>query len=297
MVNMTQLALSNDLMEISAEINVYKQQAGQAVFEIGKRLKHVKDNDLAHGQWLSWLDSVDIPARTAQAMIQVYEQFGNAQTSSHLGTGKLFEMLSLPESVDRQEFIQQPHVIPATGDSKTVDEMTVKELREVKKALQEAERKALSALQVAQNLESELKHTKTRLQSELNRPLPQPQVITKEKVPDDYHDLKRQAAEGQKLNIEVVQLKRAQEEMRQTYETKLSQQQQRDYTKKELQKHLGEQIRAITMNHDSAIFNYTVIQGDREAHDMVMRYLQQYESIIKQQFHEWEQLTSIRAVN
>lgn len=122
-------------VRLTAEINSYKQIAGQAIFEIGRRLKHVKENDLVHGEFGKWLESVDIEWRTANRMMQAYDQFGNSSTSTNLPFSKIVEMLSLPNEVDREQFINEKHEIPSKGVSKTVDEMTVKELREVKKAL------------------------------------------------------------------------------------------------------------------------------------------------------------------
>ncbi|WP_244316356.1 DUF3102 domain-containing protein [Paenibacillus brasilensis] len=50
----------------------YKQIAGQSLFKIGRRVKHVKENDLVHGEWLK---TVDFTPRTAQRMIKAFEQF------------------------------------------------------------------------------------------------------------------------------------------------------------------------------------------------------------------------------
>lgn len=132
-----ELQLSNDIHIITAEINSYKQIAGQSIFEIGKRLKWVKENDLVHGEYLNWLKSVDIDHTTAKRMIKAFEQFGNGATSHHLSSGKIFELLSLPDDVNKSEFINSKHTIPSTKEEKTVNDMTIRELREVKKALRE----------------------------------------------------------------------------------------------------------------------------------------------------------------
>lgn len=134
-------SLSNDINVITKEILLYQDKIWNSWLEIGKRLKHVKEHDLSHGQFGKWVtEALGMNQATASRLIKAYVQFGNLTTSSKIDSGKAFEMLSLPGSIDRQQFIEQEHVIPSTGMHKTVEQMTVKELREVKKSIIEAEK-------------------------------------------------------------------------------------------------------------------------------------------------------------
>lgn len=135
--------LSTDIHIITAEINAYQRVAGEAIFEIGRRLKHVKENDLAHGDFIEWCEhSANIPYRQANRFMRVSAEMGDSKmtTSSHLGLNALYEIATMPEAERTQ-----PQIVPSTGETKTVTEMTVRELREVKKALKEAEAKAKQA--------------------------------------------------------------------------------------------------------------------------------------------------------
>ena len=77
-------------------------------------------------------------------------------TSRNLSLNALYEITQIPT-----EQRTQPHKIPSTGETKTVDEMTVRELREVKAELKrkdaqitELESQAMQATEKAEQAES-----------------------------------------------------------------------------------------------------------------------------------------------
>lgn len=132
--------LSSDLATLTAEINAYKRVAGEAIFEIGRRLKHVRREKLAEerGGWNTWCENdLGMSRRYANMFVRVTDELSESgKTSSHLGVEMLYQIATLPP-----EERTKPHTIPSTGQTKTVEDMTVRELREVKAALK-AEEKA-----------------------------------------------------------------------------------------------------------------------------------------------------------
>ena len=122
---MNEITLSNNLSQIELEISHHKQIAGQSIWEIGRRLNHVKENDLAHGQFGKWLDTIKISHSEARKMMTIAQQLSNRSTLNDLGTSALYLIATLPEE-EKQEQIQRIE----DGDTPTV-----RELKEVKNKL------------------------------------------------------------------------------------------------------------------------------------------------------------------
>ena len=99
--------LSNDLNVITAEINSFKQVAGQAIFEIGRRLKYVKENDLVHGEFGKWLETIEVSHTQANRFMKVYEELPNSKIThvGQIGLRALYEIATMPEEERKKDHI------------------------------------------------------------------------------------------------------------------------------------------------------------------------------------------------
>lgn len=194
---MNEITLSNNLAQIELEISHHKQIAGQSIWEIGRRLNHVKEHDLVHGEFGGWLDKIGIHYREANRMMTVAKQLPNVTTLSDLGSSALYLIATLPEEEKAEQ-------IKRIEDGETP---TVRELKDVKKKLK------LSKL-VNERLRAEnekIKSSKTEVKETI-----------KEVVPDDYkatQDLNRQLLEK---NKELSKTVRAMEERSEFIEKQLA---------------------------------------------------------------------------
>lgn len=124
---------------ITAEIWLYKQQAGAAILEIGRRLNEAKAQ-LSHGEWLPWLEEkVEFSEVTAQRFMRLAREYENPSLVTDLGASKALQLLALPAS-ERGEFIAEKHEV--NGQEKTVMEMSKRELAQAIKERDEARKKA-----------------------------------------------------------------------------------------------------------------------------------------------------------
>lgn len=158
---MNELTLSNNLSQIELEINHHKQLAGQSIWEIGRRLNHVKENDLAHGQFMEWYQGLGLDKDFVSKSMRVAKELPNFETLRNLGTTALYLIATLPED-EKQEQIEKIE----QGESPTV-----RELQEVKRRLKLKD-------QALEAVKGELERVKLTKTTE--------KIIEKEVIPDDY---------------------------------------------------------------------------------------------------------------
>ena len=191
---MNELSLSEDIRIIELEITHHKQIAGQSIWEIGRRLNHVKENNLTHGAFTEWVEGQGIHIREAQRMMKIAKELPNTTTLSHFGTTALHLIASLPEEEQKEQIRRIEE-----GENPTV--------RELENKL----RLSKQANQLLKDENERLRASKTEVKE-----------IIKEVIPSDYdatQNLNKQLIEK---NKQLSENNKAMEERAKFIEDKLS---------------------------------------------------------------------------
>lgn len=213
---MNELQLSNNLPQIEFEISHYQRQGAEAIFEIGRRLKHVKENNLQYGTFGKWLDEIGIDRTFAKRSMKISSELNIDSAHVHqLGIRALTQIVSLPEETREEK--QQT----SSGEMKTPYEMTNKEREEFKRQIkQRDEQNAQLQSQVKQAKRSE-EIAKKQLEDAESR---EPEVIEKYMEPEDYQETKNALAQSrhhqklieqrnEKLEKDIEEMKQRRDEV------------------------------------------------------------------------------------
>ena len=231
-------APERDIQLITAEIQFFKRQAGQAVYEIGRCLLEAKAQ-LKHGEWLPWLrDEVAFSEASAQRYMRLAREYGKSRIVTDLGAGKALELLALPES-QREKFVEENDVSGMTREQlrqaiRERDEATVlaarervrAETAEQSRAKMEGDMKALKALHDAavetqrekeaalQKAEAELKAIRSRpVEAELKEKPVEVAVETRDAAPEQIEEARAEGEKAAEAKVKT-ELKRLREELK-----------------------------------------------------------------------------------
>ncbi|MFK4181399.1 DUF3102 domain-containing protein [Staphylococcus cohnii] len=98
------------------------------MFEIGRRLKHVKENDLVHGEFINWVEnSLNMDRTTASKFMKISKELSNDEPVQHLGFKALYQIATIPE--DKRE---EKHKT-SSGEMKNSYDLTTKEREDFKR--------------------------------------------------------------------------------------------------------------------------------------------------------------------
>ena len=228
---MNEIALSDNLAQIELEINHHKQIAGQSIWEIGRRLNHVKEHDLAHGQFMEWLKKIEIDHTAAKRMMKVAHELPNSATLHHLGSSALYLIATLPEDEKQTQLDRIEN-----GDNPTV-----RELQDVKRQLK---------LSQADNERLKVQNENLAEQAPSKTEKVVEKEVVREVVPDDYQFFKSNYEASERNNEFYKQQNSELREEMKELERIIKEQQQNKASREELSE-LEERKQAISSELDS----------------------------------------------
>ncbi|MGI1734932.1 DUF3102 domain-containing protein [Streptococcus uberis] len=157
---MQEIALSDNLQQIELEINWHKENAGKSIWEIGRRLNHVKENDLTHGEFVEWVEkSIDINYKEAQRLMKVAKEFPKMDQLVQVSSRALYLISTLPDE-EKEKQIERV---------KNGEVPKIKEIEDLKRKLKDSEER-----------------NKRLAEQALKQEVIEKEVVV-EKVPEDYN--------------------------------------------------------------------------------------------------------------
>lgn len=228
-----QMTETRSIETITAEILVYKAQAGTAILEIGKRLIEAKEQ-LSHGEWLPWLEqSVEISISSAQKFMKIAKEYSNTESIPYLGVAKALALLEVPAEeretfaaeVDAEHCSVRELRAAIRAREEAVNQakgwqLKCEQAKADADAAREAAKKREEELSVSQGVIRGLKEEKKQLKEEVkdlkSRPV---EVATKDASPEQIAQARQQGrAEAQpeidRLTQALEEAKRRQAETR-----------------------------------------------------------------------------------
>lgn len=167
---MNEVTLSNNLQQIELDLRQENEQIGKSIWKIGCMLKHVKENDLTHGQFMDWYKNLGYNKNFVSKAITIADKLSNFPTLGNIGTEALYLIATLPDE-QKQEQIERIE----SGDNPTV-----RELQEIKRENNRLKSENARLEQQKENLAEQA----------LSAKIVEKEVI-KEVIPDDYESTKQ----------------------------------------------------------------------------------------------------------
>ena len=184
------------LPELEAAIGYYKRQTAEGIIGIGAALNEAKEQ-LGHGEWLPWLEKVQINARAAQNYMRVAREIAPGSAMAGLPYSKALALLDAPqeareqlldEGVDDKSAAEIRQLIKERDLALSANQLQVDKLREMQSKLDRAaeSQKQLKALkEYHEAVAGEMKQKMAEMERH-------PQTV--EVPPEDYEDLKETVA-------------------------------------------------------------------------------------------------------
>ncbi|RRA73951.1 DUF3102 domain-containing protein [Streptococcus agalactiae] len=166
---MNEVTLSNNLQQIELDLRQENEQIGKSIWKIGCMLKHVKENDLTHGQFMDWYKNLGYNKNFVSKAITIADKLSNFPTLGNIGTEVLYLIATLPDE-QKQEQIERIE----SGDNPTV-----RELQEIKRENNRLKSENARLEQQKENLAEQA----------LSAKIVEKEVV-KEVIPDDYESTK-----------------------------------------------------------------------------------------------------------